>query len=104
MNSRIEKLLAFHRDNPKDSFINHALGLEYVKDDDEVLARRYFETNLNGDPAYVATYYHLAKLYERIGERNRAIQTYEAGMKIAREVKDNHTYNELLAAYEDLVY
>jgi Tfp pilus assembly protein PilF len=104
MTDRIEKLQAFLRQSPADCFLNHALALEYVKVGDEECARKYFEANLMNDPAYVATYYHLAKLLERTGEKEHAIKIYEAGMEYAKAAKDMHSYSELQGAYEDLVY
>jgi Tfp pilus assembly protein PilF len=104
MTERIEKLKAYLKDTPRDSFLNHALALEYVKTGDEENARKHFEINLEHDPAYVATYYHLGKLLERIGEREAAITTYERGMEQAKAAKDMHSYNELQGVYEDLVY
>lgn len=104
MSERIEKLKAFLNQSPGDCFLNHALALEYVKAGDEVNAKMHFELNLTKDPSYVATYYHLAKLLERIGERDVAISIYEKGMEQAKAAKDMHTYSELQSAYEDLVY
>ncbi|MBE2290249.1 MAG: hypothetical protein IAE95_11885 [Chitinophagaceae bacterium] len=104
MSERIEKLLKFLEASPKDCFLNHALALEYVKAGDESRARTYFETNLNNDPHYVATYYHLGKLLERTGATDAAVAIYEKGMAEAKLAKDMHSYNELQAAYEDLVY
>lgn len=104
MNQRIEKLMAFLKESPRDSFLHHALALEYVKDGNEEEARRYFERNLNEDAGYVATYYHLGKLLERTGDQQQAIATYEKGMEVAKAAKDMHSYNELQGAYEDLVY
>lgn len=104
MNERIEKLKEFLKASPADCFLNHALALEYVKLGNDEEARKLFETNINNDSSYVATYYHLGKLLERMGVQQEAIAIYEQGMKIAREAKDMHTYNELQGAYEDLVY
>ena len=104
MSERIEKLIAFLKDSPKDAFLNHALALEYVKAGDEENAKKHFEINLANDPAYVATYYHLGKLLERIGQREIATGIYEKGMEFAKAAKDMHTYSELQSAYEDLVY
>ena len=101
---RIEKLKAFLAQNSADSFVQHALALEYIKLGKDEEARELFETILSRDESYVGSYYHLAKLLERIGETDNAIAVYEKGMKKAKEGKDNHAYNELLAAYEDLVY
>ena len=102
--SRIEQLQQFLAQSPKDPFLNHALALEYIKLDDDIFARKYFEENLKNDAGYVATYYHLGKLQERMEKTDEAIATYENGMKVAKAAGDMHTYNELQAAYEDLVY
>jgi len=101
---RIEKLKSFLKENPKDCFLNHALALEYIKAEDDVTAKQYFDINMENDPNYIATYYHLGKLLERTGQRDEAVSIYEKGMAVAKKVNDNHTYNELQSAYEDLVY
>ncbi|MDB5206249.1 MAG: hypothetical protein JWR72_1324 [Flavisolibacter sp.] len=101
---RIEKLKAFLGQNPADNFVQHALALEYIKLDRDGDARELFETILSRDEAYIGSYYHLGKLLERIGETDNAIAVYEKGMKMAKEAKDNHAYNELQGAYDDLVY
>ncbi len=104
MTDRIEKLKHFLAATPNDCFLNHALALEYVKQGDEASARLHFELNHTNDPAYVATYYHLGKLLERVQDTERATAIYEQGMAQAKAAKDMHSYNELQAAYEDLVY
>jgi hypothetical protein len=38
-----------------------------------------------------------------MGETKAAISWYEKGLEAAKKAKDGHAYNELLAAYEDLV-
>ena len=104
MTDRLTKLIAMHGQMPNDCFLNHALALEYIKLGDDVQASVYFNNNLATDAAYIATYYHLGKLQERAGETDAAIKTYEAGIARAKAQNDLHTYNELQAAYEDLVY
>jgi len=104
MTERIEKLKIFLKESPDDCFLNHALALEYIKQGKDAEARELFEKNANTDPAYVATYYHLGKLLERAGQEKEAVGIYEKGMQVAKTNGDMHTYNELQAAYEDLVY
>ena len=101
---RIEKLKAFLAQNPADSFVQHALALEYVKLNRDDEARKEFESLLARDENYVGSYYHLAKLLERMNKTEEAIACYEKGLQVARDTKDNHSYNELQAAYEDLIY
>lgn len=104
MADRVNTLIEFLKANPKDCFLNHAIALEYVKQGEEEKARASFEFNLMNDPDYVATYYHLAKLLERIGLPEQAINIYEQGMVTAKKTGDMHTYSELQSAYEDIVY
>jgi len=101
---RIEKLKRFLEQRPDDAFLLHALALEYVKRDDEPSARAMFERVLASDPMHTGTYYHLAKLLERNGERENAVRIYEEGMEVCRREGDEHALRELRAAYEDLVY
>ena len=101
---RILLLKEFLNANPTDNFLQHALALEYIKMGNEEEARLLFLQILEQDPAYVGSYYHLAKLLERVGENEDAIKWYEKGMTAAKTAGDNHAYNELQAAYEDLVY
>jgi Tfp pilus assembly protein PilF len=101
---RIEKLREFLQANPNDNFLKHALALEHVKLNDDTTARALFEDILSRSPDYIGSYYHLAKLLQRNGETAAAIHWYEKGMTAAKEAKDQHAYNELQAAYEDLVY
>lgn len=104
MSDRIDKLLAFLKDTPNDCFLNHALALEYIKLERYEDAETLFVKNLANEPAYVATYYHYAKLLEGMKKPEKAIEVYEKGMAITKEVKDMHAYSELQSAYEDLVY
>ena len=100
---RIIKLREYLAASPADSFLKHALALEHIKIDDDAEAKKLFEDILAQDPKYVGTYYHLAKLLERSGDNEHAMQWYEKGMAAAKEAGDQHSYNELQAAYEDLL-
>jgi len=99
---RIAKLKEFLETNPNDSFIQHALALEYVKAGDDAEARRLLENLLTRDENYIGSYYHLGKLLERNDEKESALRWYQMGMLKAKEAGDSHAYNELLAAYDDL--
>jgi Tfp pilus assembly protein PilF len=101
---RIEKLKEFLAATPNDAFLLHALALEYVKQERDDTAQELFEKLLQQDENYIGSYYHLGKLFERKEETDKAITTYKKGMLKAKEAGDNHAYNELQAAYEDLVY
>lgn len=96
--------MAFLRQQPQDSFLQHALALEYVKLGDEAAARGLFEAILEREPGYTGSYYHLAKLLERQGDTDAAIAVYEKGMEACRQAGDTHALGELRSAYEELTF
>ena len=101
---RVEKIKEMMRDNPTDSFLWHALALEYIKLGNDNDAKKLFESILENEPGYIGSYYHLAKLLERIGETNEAIRVYEKGMEEAKKAGDNHSLGELRSAFEELTF
>lgn len=101
---RIAKLQELLTQNPEDSFLQHALALECIKLGEDQRAQRYFEALLEKNPSYVGSYYHLAKLFERSGDISSAVQAYEKGMEQAKTANDQHAFNELRAAWEELTF
>ncbi|HRE52082.1 MAG TPA: hypothetical protein PK339_11710 [Flavitalea sp.] len=99
---RIQSIKSFLAANPSDSFLQHALALEYIKLNNEEEARRLFEAILTRDPGYIGSYYHLGKLLERTNHPSLAIEWYEKGMEQAKAAGDQHAYQELRAAYEEI--
>ena len=100
--SRIEKLLEYMKTADKDSFLQHALALEYIKIRDDEEARNLFNELLLREPTYVGSYYHLGKLLERAGDFDKAIRIYKRGMEEAKRAGDHHSYSELQGALEDI--
>ena len=90
--------------NPHDSFLQHALAMEYVKLGNDTGARKLLEALLDKEPGYVGSYYHLGKLLERSGDEAGAIKIYEQGMEEAKKAGDKHAYGELRGAYEELIF
>lgn len=102
MMNRIEILKGFLNENPSDSFSRYALALEYTKlgqDDDAV---REFETVKDKDPGYVATYFQLGQLYQKLGRSHEAEKTFRTGIAAATKAGDDHTRSELEGALEAL--
>src|SRR5690554_3003486 len=98
MESRLDKLRAFLEENPQDPFLHYAIASELLKLGDNDGALAGFEGMLRDFPDYVGTYYHLGKLYEELGDFEKATVTYQQGMQVAQKVGDRNTLNELRAA------
>lgn len=100
--NRIEILKGFLKDSPGDSFSRYALALEYVKLGRNDDAAREFETVKTTDPDYVATYFQLGQLYQKLGQRHEAEKTFRAGITVAGKAGDEHTKSELEGALDAL--
>ena len=101
---RIDRIREMLGESPNDSFLQHALALEFIKLGNDGEAKSLFETLLKREPGYIGSYYHLAKLLERIGETDEAVKVYEKGMNEAKKAGDNHSLSELRSAYEELIF
>jgi Tfp pilus assembly protein PilF len=100
--SNIEKLQELLTSNETDCFIWHALGLEYLKINDEKQGLACFEKVLAIDKQYLGTYYHIGKLEQSIGNTAKAVSYFEQGIIIATQQKNQHAKNELQQALDDL--
>jgi len=95
---RLTLLLQYLEQDPNDAFTQFALAQEYLKCGDTQQALLFFEQLVVNDPLYVGTYYHLGKLFEHLGESERAVATYRDGITIAKEIRDFHARAELQSA------
>jgi Tfp pilus assembly protein PilF len=95
---RQEKLKEFIARDPLDYFSRHALAMEYIKIGNEQDARELLEKILKDNPSYIGSYYHLGKLYERVGDIDLAQAVYEKGIEVAGNLNDRHAMGELNTA------
>lgn len=102
MNNRIEILKAYLAEDPTDSFSRYALALEYVRLNHLDEAKVLFLELLESAPDYLPSYYQLGQLLEKMKNPEAAISTYLKGMETARNQKNNHTFNELSSALNQL--
>ncbi len=100
---RINKLNEMLQAQPHDSFLLHALGLEYIKIGELERAIESFEKVIAFNKNYVGTYYHLAQTFEKQNKLDQAIAIYNDGIQIATLVKDQHAKNELQMALDELI-
>lgn len=97
---RIAQLQVMIERFPEDAFSRHALAMEWIKLGKELEAKQVMMELLEKFPEHTGTYYHLAKLLERMGENQEALVTYERGIEMAKLAQANHDRVELMGAYE----
>lgn len=93
--SRLDSLMAFHAEDPNDGFTRFAIAMEHLKDQNLEAALAWFENLVADQPDYVGTYYHLGRLYDRLGRRADAIRTLDGGIEEAGRQGDHHSRAEL---------
>lgn len=103
MSTRLDTLLQFYKDDPNDPFNIYALAIEYQKSD-PAKAMEYFNLLLHNHEGYVPTYYHAAKLFQEIGDTEKAIIIYEKGIEVAKLQNDLKAARELQSAYDELTF
>jgi Tfp pilus assembly protein PilF len=104
MNDRINELKNLLADDPDDSFLHYALGLEYVKAGEIELALERFEILLHKHPDYLPVYYQAAHLYLENNDKEQAEKTFKMGIALAKRLKENKTYQELTNAYNNFLF
>ncbi len=83
------------KDEPKDSFLNYALAIEYAKVGDLNKAIQLIEDLLIHDANYLGAYYQLGKYYEQAERPQDALNTYTKGILIAQQQKNKKAEGEL---------
>ena len=96
--SRLDQLLAFHKEDPDDSFVRFALASEYVKLKRWEEALMAFNDLYEKDPSYVGLYYHYGKLLHGLGKPDKAAAVYREGIAVATRITDFHARSELQSA------
>ena len=102
MENRINQLLNFLKEDPNDPFTLYCLAMEYEKTDIN-LAIKYYEMLLQNHEGYTGTYYHAAKLFNNLGEKQKAEEIFKKGLE--KTFVEGHTknYRELQSAYNNFL-
>jgi tetratricopeptide (TPR) repeat protein len=100
---RLTQLLTFLKEEPNDPFILYAIATEYSQDEPGK-ALEYYEKLLSEHENYVATYYHAARLYADLAEREKAENTFLKGIEIAKAQNESLAKRELQNAYHEFLY
>jgi Tfp pilus assembly protein PilF len=93
--SRLQQIQEMLKTDPKDSFLNYALALEYAKIDNVKKAIELIEDLLINDEKYLGAYYQLGFYYQQTGQTQKAIVTYKKGIVIAQEQQNKKALGEL---------
>jgi tetratricopeptide (TPR) repeat protein len=101
---RLQKLLQMHTENGEDTFVNYAIGLEYLGLSDLVQAEAWFRKTLILDSKHIPAQYQLALLLFTQGKAAYASRILEAGLNQLKDSKDLKTRNEFQSLWDEINY
>ena len=82
-------------ESPDDPFIIYALAREYEQSQATMQALLMYEHLITDHPAYIATYYHYAKLLYTAGNKSEGIKILQLGIEMGLKEKDAHAVSEM---------
>jgi tetratricopeptide (TPR) repeat protein len=97
--AQLEKMLA---QQPRDSFLLYALGMEHKKLGDLRRAIEFYSRTIEVDPNYCYAYYQRGQALEHQGDTDAARQSYRDGVDAALRTNDEHAKGELESAMQML--
>lgn len=92
---RLKQLEELLNTEPNDCFLLHALGVEYFSAQKFADAATYFRKALYADNNYLASYYMLGQVLEKIDNNAEAIEVYKKGINVAKKQNNNKALGEL---------
>jgi len=102
MSSRLEQLEVLAQLNPKDTFIQYAIALEYASLGRFQDAAGTLEALIAIDPTYTAAYHQAGRVYEQLERIDEAKRMYQQGIVVAAQGGNWHAQTEMQAALQML--
>ncbi len=99
---RIKALKEFLAKDPKDSFSQYALALEYNGMGESESAISALKELLQRDPKYIAAYQQLGQIYFKLNKTREAKRFYRKGIEVAEEANDIHATQEMEEELEEI--
>ncbi len=91
---RLEQLMQFLKEDPKDPFNIYCLANEY-KNHQPTKALHYYKELLDDYPQYLPTYYHAAELFINLEDISAAEKILTTGIALASKENDQLALREL---------
>ncbi len=93
--SRLAKLRAMLKEEPRDAFLHYAIALELKAGQDLPSALMQFQELLAIDPQNIPGHYQLALVLSELGRRTEAVAKAREGLRLANDQRDLKAAGEL---------
>ena len=100
--TRLETLLKFLENNPKDFFARYGVAMEYAKYGETTKAVQEFRSLWEMNPDYIAAYFQAGKLLAQSGNPGAAREILLQGIEAAARTNNLHAKSEMEAEMEQL--
>ena len=97
--AQLEELL---KSDPEDVFLLYAHAKACVNEGDVETGLRQFDEVLKRDAKHVATYFQKGQVLAESGQTPEAIAVLTEGIRVAKEVKNDHAESEMRGFLESL--
>lgn len=101
--SRLEKLKALVETNPDDPFPRYGLAMEHRNLNQTQEAEAVFRELLERNPEYIPAFLHYGVVLVELDRTDEAREVFSKGLQVSSAKGDQHAYEELQAALEQLV-
>ena len=92
---RKEQILNMLVSEPNDVFLNYALAMEFISNNEFQEADVQLKKVLSIKPDYLPCFYQLGQLNEKLGNNEVALHYYKQGVDLAKSQNNNKALGEL---------
>lgn len=93
--ARKEQLLKMLEQEPNDVFLNYALAMELVSENDLNGAKMQLKKTLDFNTTYLPCFYQLGQVSEKLNEISEAVNYYQKGVVVAKSQNNTKALGEL---------
>jgi tetratricopeptide (TPR) repeat protein len=80
---------------PDDVFLNYALAMEHLSSEEYKEADLQLKKVLSINPNYLACFYQLGQVNEKLGDTEKALEYYKKGLTLAQQQNNTKALGEL---------
>lgn len=102
--SRLQKLKQMLEADPSDSFLLHAIGMEYLGLNQLEDAENHFRKCIELDSVYFPSIYQLALLLYKRGENTKALSLLEAALPLLSQQNKQRDLREFQSLINEIQY
>lgn len=98
--NRKESIIEMLKENESDYFLHYALAIEYLSENNWILAKQSLEKSIQINNQYTPAYYQLGMLLYQMNQKDKAIHILKKGLEI---LQINNTQQKYIKEFESAI-